>query len=88
MIQLFIIECGDLRHDPGCRRPGPSSGQRPPVGHGDPQAHVEKSLFTFNAKDPVGILRSALRKHLAAHGGQGQPAARVRLIDRDRYVLA
>lgn len=49
---------------------------------------VDKSLFTFNAKDPVGILRSALRKHLASHGGQSQPAARVRQVDRDRYILA
>jgi hypothetical protein len=49
---------------------------------------VAKSLFTFRAQDPVGILRSALRKHLASHGAEGQPPARVRQIDRDSYVLA
>jgi hypothetical protein len=47
---------------------------------------VDRSLFTFRAQDPLGILRSALRKHLAAHGGQGQPPARIRQIERDRYV--
>lgn len=52
------------------------------------QLIVDKSLFTFRAQDPVSMVRSALRKHLAAHGGQGQPPARVRQVDRDRYVLA
>ena len=52
------------------------------------QIIVDKSLFAFRAKDPVGMVRSALRKHLAAHGGQGQPPARVRQVERDRYVLA
>lgn len=51
------------------------------------QLIVNKSLFTFGAKDPVGIVRSAIRKHLAAHGGQGQPPARIRQVERDRYVL-
>lgn len=51
------------------------------------QLIVDRSLFTFQAQDPVGILRAALRKHLAAHGGQGQPPARVRQVERDRYVL-
>lgn len=51
------------------------------------QMIVDKQLFTFRAKDPVGIVRSALRKHLRTHGGPGQPAARVRQMDRDRYAL-
>jgi hypothetical protein len=49
---------------------------------------VAKSLFTFRAEDPVGVLRAAIRKHLAAHGAEGQPPARVRQLERDRYVLA
>lgn len=49
---------------------------------------VDRSLFTFRAQDPVGVLRAALRKHLAAHGGQGQPAARILQVERDRYVVA
>ncbi len=48
---------------------------------------LDKSLFTFRAQDPVSILRSAIRKHLATHGGPGQPVARVRQVERDRYVL-
>lgn len=48
---------------------------------------VEKSLFTFRAQDPVSMVRAALRKHLAAHGGAGQPDARVRHVERDRYVI-
>jgi hypothetical protein len=52
------------------------------------QLVVDRSLFTFRAQAPVGILRSALRKHLASHGAEGQPPARVRQIDRDSYVLA
>ncbi len=51
------------------------------------QLVVDKALFTFNAKDPASIVRSALRKHLAAHGGQGQPPARIRQVDRDRYLI-
>jgi hypothetical protein len=49
---------------------------------------VERSLFTFRAQDPVGILRAAIRKHLASHGAEGQPSARVRQQGRDSYVLA
>lgn len=49
---------------------------------------VERKLFSFQAQDPIGILRAALRKHLACHGGDGQPAARIRQVERDRYVLA
>ena len=47
----------------------------------------EKKLFQFNAKDPVGIVRSAIRKHLQTHGGAGQARARVRVVDKDRYAL-
>ncbi len=49
---------------------------------------VGKSLFTFRAQAPVGILGAALRKHLASHGAEGQPPARVRRQSRDSYVLA
>ncbi len=52
------------------------------------QLILAKSLFTFHAKDPVGIVRSAIRKHLAAHGGKDQPPARIRQVERDRFVLA
>ena len=48
---------------------------------------VDKALFTFRAQDPVSMVRAALRKHLAAHGGAGQPSARVRHVERDRYVI-
>lgn len=48
----------------------------------------EKKLFQFNAKDPVGIVRSAIRKHLRSHGGTGQPSARLKLVDKDRYAVA
>ena len=49
---------------------------------------VAKSLFPFRAQDPVGVLRAAIRKHLASHGAEGQPPARVRQQGRDSYVLA
>lgn len=48
---------------------------------------VDKSLFTFRAQDPVSMVRAALRKHLATHGGSGQPSARVRCPERDRYLI-
>ncbi|MFT3769721.1 MAG: hypothetical protein QM820_30155 [Minicystis sp.] len=51
------------------------------------QLVVDKALFTFRAQDAVGIVRSAIRKHLAAHGGESQPPARIRQVERDRYVL-
>ena len=47
---------------------------------------VERSLYTFEAHDPVGVLRSTIRKHLRSAGGAGQPAARLRRVDSDRYL--
>lgn len=51
------------------------------------QLIVSKSLFTFRAQSPVSIVRSALRRHLASHGGKDQPPARIRQLEHDRYVL-
>ena len=51
------------------------------------QLILDGSLFTFHAQDPLGMVRSAIRKHLATHGDEGQPPARVRQVERDRYVL-
>jgi hypothetical protein len=49
-------------------------------------AVVEQSLFTFKARDPVAIVRAAIRKHLRSHGGPGQPPARLRQVDGGRFV--
>ena len=49
---------------------------------------VERSLFTFQARDPAGMVRAAIQKHLRTHGGDDQPPARVRRVDRDRYLVA
>ncbi|HRI66094.1 MAG TPA: hypothetical protein PK156_17725 [Polyangium sp.] len=46
---------------------------------------AKQKLFEFKAKDPVGIVRSAIRKHLRTHAGT--PNARVRVVDKDRYAL-
>lgn len=46
---------------------------------------TKQKLFEFKAKDPVGIVRSAIRKHLRTHAGT--PGARVRAVDKDRYAL-
>lgn len=46
---------------------------------------VKQNLFDFKAKDPVSMVRSAIRKHLRAHAGK--PTARVRAVDKDRYAL-
>lgn len=45
----------------------------------------QQKLFQFKAKDPVSIVRSAIRKHLRSHAGTSQ--ARVRVVDKDRYAL-
>lgn len=47
---------------------------------------TKQNLFEFKAKDPVGMVRSAIRKHLRAHAGT--PTARVRAVEKDRYALA
>jgi hypothetical protein len=46
---------------------------------------AKQKLFDFKAKDPVGIVRSAIRKHLRTHAGT--PSARVQAVDKDRYAL-
>lgn len=50
------------------------------------QLIVDRQLYAFRAKDPVGVVRAAIRKHLRDHGGPGQPAARVRQLGPDRYA--
>ena len=52
------------------------------------QRIVVGSHFEFKAQDPVAMVRAAIRKHLKTHGGEGQPRARLRLVERDRYVTA
>src|SRR5688500_17212027 len=37
-------------------------------------------------RDPVGIMRAPIWKHLRTRGGDDQPSARVRHVDRDRYL--
>lgn len=46
---------------------------------------VERGIFEFKAQDPVAMVRAAIRKHLRTHGGDGQPPALVRPVDRDRF---
>lgn len=48
---------------------------------------VERNLYEFHAKDAVGVVRSAVRKHLKNHGGAGQPPAVVRAVGGDCYEL-
>jgi hypothetical protein len=48
---------------------------------------VERNLFTFKARDPVGVVRAAIRKHLKTHGGDAQPPARLRQVERDRFAI-
>jgi hypothetical protein len=48
---------------------------------------VKRQLYTFRAKDAVGVVRAAVRKHLRSHGGPGQPAARVSQVGPDRYSI-
>jgi hypothetical protein len=49
---------------------------------------VARSLFAFKARDDIGVVRAAIRKHLRTHGGTGQPPARVRMVERDRFAVA
>jgi hypothetical protein len=49
---------------------------------------VSRGLFAFKAQDPVAMVRAAIRKHLSAHGGDGQPAALLLAVDRDRFRKA
>jgi hypothetical protein len=48
---------------------------------------VQAGLYEFRARDALGVMRSAVRRHLATHGAEGQPAAMVRVVDRDRFDL-
>jgi hypothetical protein len=45
---------------------------------------VETKLFTFNTKDELGIVRSAIRRHLKGVKESGK-AARLALVARDTY---
>lgn len=47
---------------------------------------ASRSLYAFKARDPIAIVRAAIQKHLRTHGGAAQPAARLRRVDRDRYI--
>jgi hypothetical protein len=49
---------------------------------------VTMNLYEFRSKDPGGMVRAALRKHLRSNGGAGQPQASVRETSKDCYVTA
>lgn len=49
---------------------------------------VQKQLVAFGAKDPLSVVRAAVRKHLRHHGGIGQPTARLQRVEQDRYRVA
>jgi|HubBroStandDraft_6_1064221.scaffolds.fasta_scaffold957339_1 hypothetical protein len=42
---------------------------------------VEGRLYEFRAKDPIGVVRGAIRKHLRAE----RPASRLAQVARDRF---
>jgi hypothetical protein len=47
---------------------------------------VEQGLFTFRTKDEVGIIRSAIRRHLrGAASGEGSKA-RLRAVGKDSFA--
>ena len=48
-------------------------------------AVVKKNLFTFGAKDPVAMVRTALRKELRKE--EGGRSSRVRPGDRERFAV-
>jgi HB1, ASXL, restriction endonuclease HTH domain len=48
-------------------------------------AVVKKNLFTFGAKDPVAMVRTALRKELRKE--EGGRSSRVRQVDRERFAV-
>lgn len=48
---------------------------------------VARQLFIFDAKDPKGVLRSTLRKHVKNAAG-ARARQRIRLVGRDSYALA
>jgi hypothetical protein len=50
-------------------------------------AIIRQGLYEFRAKDAVGVVRAALRRHVSTHGGPGQPVAQLRAVEHDRYVL-
>lgn len=49
-------------------------------------AIVKKNLFTFGAKDPVAMVRTALRKELRKE--EGGRSSRVRQVDREKFAMA
>ncbi len=62
-------------------------GDRKPRSPKEIHAEIlSKGLYTFGAQDPVGMIRSTIRKHLRTHGGADQSPPRVKLADGDRYT--
>lgn len=49
---------------------------------------TSKGLYTFGAADPVAMVRATLRKHLRTHGGAGQDAPRIKVLEGDHYTVA
>lgn len=43
----------------------------------------ERSLYEFSAKDPVAVLRAAVRKHVKSEGAR----SRIRLVEKDQFAL-
>ncbi len=53
-----------------------------------PELHAEieaQALYTFKAKDPVGIVRAAIRRHLRAVA-EGKATARLRQVGPDQFA--
>ena len=46
---------------------------------------VKRALFSFKAQDTVGVVRAAIRRHLSQKGAR-KPEARLREVERDRYL--
>jgi hypothetical protein len=49
---------------------------------------ITRKLFEFRAKDPVAMVRAAIRKHLRTAGAAGGGRARVVQMNKDRYKIA
>ena len=43
---------------------------------------ISAGLYEFHAKDPLGVIRGTVRKHMKADG-----ARRVEIVSRDLYAL-
>lgn len=49
---------------------------------------VEMKLFEFAAKDPVAMVRAAIRKHLRLSKDPGSNPPRLKQTGRDSYTIA